>query len=57
MHIPKNMAIIICSLKYYLVPSLADLKASFMIICLFIENTFKNITFWHFLTITVEKRK
>lgn len=57
MHIPKNMAITTCSLKYNLVPSLADLKASFMIICLFIENTFKNITFWHFLTITVEKRK
>lgn len=41
MHTPKKMAVtIICTLKYNIVPPLADLKASFMIVCLFIANTF-----------------
>lgn len=62
MHTPKKMAVtIICTLKYNIVPPLADLKASFMIVCLFIANTFffffKNVTFRHFLTATVEKGK
>lgn len=50
MHTHKNMAItIICLHKDDIVPSLADLKADFMLVFVFfIGNTFKNITFTSF---------